>query len=115
VNKTIIGIDPGSGIMALTDEAVKDYGLKDWNGSAVPYVFFGSSRNFSLYLENIQCGVQPVTMIGFTIIGIDPGSGIMALTDEAVKDYGLKDWNVVTASSAQSANRRQPKKEPAQR
>ncbi len=34
-----------------------------------------------------------------TIIGIDPGSGIMALTDEAVKDYGLKDWNVVTASS----------------
>lgn len=29
VNKTIIGIDPGSGIMALTDQAKKDYGLED--------------------------------------------------------------------------------------
>ncbi len=35
-----------------------------------------------------------------TIIGIDPGSGIMALTDQAMKDYDLKDWTLISASSA---------------
>lgn len=35
-----------------------------------------------------------------TIIGIDPGSGIMALTDKAMKDYDLNDWTVISASSA---------------
>ncbi|AEP85216.1 glycine/proline betaine ABC transporter substrate-binding protein OpuAC [Bacillus spizizenii] len=35
-----------------------------------------------------------------TIIGIDPGSGIMALTDKAMKDYDLNDWTLISASSA---------------
>ncbi|MEC1651018.1 glycine betaine ABC transporter substrate-binding protein [Bacillus vallismortis] len=35
-----------------------------------------------------------------TVIGIDPGSGIMALTDNAMKDYDLNDWTLITASSA---------------
>lgn len=39
VNKTIIGIDPGSGIMSLTDKAMKDYILEgftaEWFSAAV--------------------------------------------------------------------------------
>lgn len=35
-----------------------------------------------------------------TIIGIDPGSGIMSLTDKAMKDYDLNDWTLISASSA---------------
>lgn len=35
-----------------------------------------------------------------TIIGIDPGSGIMTLTDKAMKDYDLNDWTLISASSA---------------
>ncbi|MBT2625920.1 glycine/betaine ABC transporter [Bacillus sp. ISL-32] len=35
-----------------------------------------------------------------TVIGIDPGSGIMGLTDQAMKDYDLNDWTLVSASSA---------------
>lgn len=60
----------------------------------------------ALALSLAACGSQTdgqataASQVNKTIIGIDPGSGIMALTDEAVKDYGLKDWNVVTASSA---------------
>lgn len=60
----------------------------------------------ALALSLAACGSQTdgkataADQVNKTIIGIDPGSGIMALTDEAVKDYGLKDWNVVTASSA---------------
>lgn len=52
------------------------------------------------------CGAQSdsnasvAQQVNQTIIGIDPGSGIMALTDEAKKDYGLEDWTVVSASSA---------------
>ncbi|MDG3044651.1 glycine betaine ABC transporter substrate-binding protein [Bacillus sp. B6(2022)] len=52
------------------------------------------------------CGAQSdsnasaAQQVNKTIIGIDPGSGIMALTDQAKKDYGLEDWTVVSASSA---------------
>ncbi|MCS7464770.1 glycine/betaine ABC transporter [Paenibacillus doosanensis] len=34
------------------------------------------------------------------IIGIDPGAGIMKSTDQALKDYDLKDWKLVEGSGA---------------
>ena len=37
---------------------------------------------------------------GYKIIGIEPGAGIMALTNDALKDYGLEDWQLMEGSSA---------------
>ena len=35
-----------------------------------------------------------------SIIGIEPGAGVMAATEKALKDYdNLKDWNLVPSSS----------------
>lgn len=34
------------------------------------------------------------------IIGIDPGAGLMKATEKAMKDYDLKDWELVEGSSA---------------
>lgn len=39
----------------------------------------------------------------YTIIGIEPGAGIMAQTDRAIKDYGLEGWKVKEGSSAAMA------------
>lgn len=36
----------------------------------------------------------------YTIIGIEPGAGIMAQTNRAIKDYGLDGWKVKEGSSA---------------
>jgi len=38
--------------------------------------------------------------VNYQIIGIDPGAGIMKATDEAIKQYDLKDWKLVEGSSA---------------
>ncbi|SPU14660.1 glycine betaine ABC transporter glycine betaine-binding lipoprotein [Bacillus subtilis] len=46
--------------------------------------------------ENASAAEQ----VNKTIIGIDPGSGIMSLTDKAMKDYDLNDWTLISASSA---------------
>lgn len=36
----------------------------------------------------------------YKIIGIEPGAGLMAQTNTAIKDYHLDDWNLVEGSSA---------------
>ena len=36
----------------------------------------------------------------YEIIGIEPGAGIMGLTNNALEDYGLDDWTLVEGSSA---------------
>ncbi|MCY8981799.1 glycine betaine ABC transporter substrate-binding protein, partial [Bacillus halotolerans] len=46
--------------------------------------------------ENASAAEQ----VNKTIIGIDPGSGIMSLTDKALKDYNLNDWTLISSSSA---------------
>lgn len=38
--------------------------------------------------------------VDFKIIGIDPGAGIMKATNQAIEDYGLKDWKLVEGSGA---------------
>src|SRR5690606_29457998 len=40
----------------------------------------------------------------YTIIGIEPGAGIMQATDKALDDYGLRgDWTVLESSSSAMA------------
>lgn len=36
----------------------------------------------------------------YEIIGIEPGAGTMMLANNALKDYGLEDWNLVEGSAA---------------
>ncbi|WP_338471670.1 glycine betaine ABC transporter substrate-binding protein [Niallia sp. XMNu-256] len=36
----------------------------------------------------------------YEIIGIEPGAGIMGLTNDALEDYGLNNWTLVEGSSA---------------
>ncbi|ASS66115.1 MULTISPECIES: glycine betaine ABC transporter substrate-binding protein [unclassified Paenibacillus] len=38
--------------------------------------------------------------VGYKIIGIDPGAGLMAAANRAVEDYGLTDWTLVEGSGA---------------
>ncbi|HEY4553153.1 MAG TPA: glycine betaine ABC transporter substrate-binding protein [Bacillaceae bacterium] len=38
--------------------------------------------------------------LNYKITGIDPGAGIMEATEKAIKEYDLKDWKLVTGSSA---------------
>ncbi|QQZ11271.1 glycine betaine ABC transporter substrate-binding protein [Heyndrickxia vini] len=38
--------------------------------------------------------------VNYKITGIDPGAGIMTATENALKDYKLDDWELVTGSSA---------------
>ncbi len=37
------------------------------------------------------------------IVGIDPGAGVMMLTEKAIKEYGLEDFSLVEGSSATMA------------
>ena len=37
---------------------------------------------------------------GYEIIGIEPGAGLMGLTNNAMEDYGLDQWTLVEGSSA---------------
>lgn len=37
------------------------------------------------------------------IIGIEPGAGLMMKTEEAIKDYDLSEWKLITSSSATMA------------
>lgn len=38
-----------------------------------------------------------------TIVGIEPGAGIMMATEKAITDYGLEGWNLLESSSAAMA------------
>lgn len=38
--------------------------------------------------------------VDYKITGIDPGAGIMQATEQAVEDYGLDDWKLISGSSA---------------
>ncbi|MGE8204684.1 glycine betaine ABC transporter substrate-binding protein [Heyndrickxia sp. NPDC080065] len=38
--------------------------------------------------------------VNYKITGIDPGAGIMTATENAIKDYKLDNWQLVTGSSA---------------
>ncbi|OAH57713.1 glycine/betaine ABC transporter substrate-binding protein [Domibacillus aminovorans] len=40
------------------------------------------------------------TQTDYEIIGIEPGAGLMKLTRDAIKDYGLNDWQLIEGSSA---------------
>ncbi|MCY1442757.1 hypothetical protein D9M71_591380 [compost metagenome] len=51
--------------------------------STSPYTFFGSSRNFSFHLANIQCGIQPVTAMAFFSLSARVSSEIMPLPELA--------------------------------
>jgi ABC-type proline/glycine betaine transport system substrate-binding protein len=42
-------------------------------------------------------------LLDFTIIGIEPGAGIMTATEKVIVEYGLDDWNLLSSSSAAMA------------
>ncbi|MEC1604015.1 glycine betaine ABC transporter substrate-binding protein [Bacillus halotolerans] len=60
VNKTIIGIDPGSGIMSLTDQALKDYNLDDWT------LISSSSAAMTATLKKSYDRKKPIIITGWT-------------------------------------------------
>lgn len=41
--------------------------------------------------------------VDYTIIGIEPGAGLMSATEKAVVEYGLDEWNLLASSSAAMA------------
>lgn len=48
--------------------------------------------------ESVQGAVGQ--QVDYKIIGIDPGAGLMKATEKAMKEYELKDWELVEGSSA---------------
>ncbi|GAK01948.1 glycine betaine ABC transport system, glycine betaine-binding protein OpuAC [Geomicrobium sp. JCM 19037] len=38
--------------------------------------------------------------VNYTIVGIDPGAGVVAAAEQAIEDYDLEGWSVQTSSSA---------------
>ncbi|ASB91165.1 glycine/betaine ABC transporter [Bacillus sonorensis] len=64
--------------------------------STAAALFFSLAACGSKTDENASAGDQ----VNHKIVGIDPGSGIMALTGQAMKDYKLDDWTLISASGA---------------
>ncbi|MDR4998162.1 glycine betaine ABC transporter substrate-binding protein [Brevibacillus sp. FSL K6-0770] len=62
-------------------------GSSEGNGST-------SSNNGSAASNGVSAAVD------HKIIGIDPGAGLMKATEKVLKDYELKDWELVEGSSA---------------
>ncbi|WP_256757063.1 glycine betaine ABC transporter substrate-binding protein [Cohnella sp. WQ 127256] len=48
--------------------------------------------------NNIKGGNVIGDQVGYQIIGIDPGSGLMKAAAKAIEDYGLKDWTLLEGS-----------------
>jgi ABC-type proline/glycine betaine transport system substrate-binding protein len=51
--------------------------------------------------ELVTAGVGAA--VEHTIVGIEPGAGLMMATEEAVEKYGLSDWTLLESSSAAMA------------
>ncbi len=54
--------------------------------------------------DDEKAGTDSTKSVGesldYKITGIDPGAGIMEATEKAIKDYDLKEWDLVSGSSA---------------
>ncbi|MDO7907258.1 glycine betaine ABC transporter substrate-binding protein [Paenibacillus sp. JX-17] len=62
--------------------------------------YFIGSGSTSAGSSNTAGGNAIGEEVGYQIIGIDPGAGIMKSTDKAIQDYGLSDWKLVEGSGA---------------
>src|SRR5690606_31681292 len=60
VNKTIIGIEPGAGIMMATQEAIPAYGLDDWT------LLESSSAAMAAELQTAYKNQKPIIVTGWT-------------------------------------------------
>lgn len=60
VNRQIIGIDPGAGIMKSTTQAIDEYGLKDWK------LVEGSGAAMTAALEKAIKDKKPIIITGWT-------------------------------------------------
>ncbi|TFE27167.1 glycine betaine ABC transporter substrate-binding protein [Cohnella luojiensis] len=60
LNKQIIGIEPGAGIMMATEKAVKEYGLKDYT------LVESSSAAMAQELQKAYGNKQPIVVTGWT-------------------------------------------------
>lgn len=60
VNSEIVGIDPGSGLMKATAQAMKDYGLDDWK------LVEGSGTAMTAALSQAYSKQQPIIVTGWT-------------------------------------------------
>lgn len=60
VNRQIIGIDPGAGIMKSTAKAIDEYGLKDWK------LVEGSGAAMTAALEKAIKDKKPIIITGWT-------------------------------------------------
>lgn len=56
-------------------------------------------------IESIEQLTDPAyaEAVESTIVGIEPGAGIMMATEKAITDYGLEGWNLLESSSAAMA------------
>ncbi|WNQ13046.1 glycine betaine ABC transporter substrate-binding protein [Paenibacillus aurantius] len=60
VNYTIVGIDPGAGLMKATNKAIQDYQLNDWN------LLEGSGTAMTAALDKAYKANQPIIVTGWT-------------------------------------------------
>ncbi|TMV47768.1 glycine/betaine ABC transporter [Paenibacillus mesophilus] len=60
VNRQIIGIDPGAGIMKSTNKAMETYGLKDWK------LVEGSGAAMTAALDKAMKDKKPIIVTGWT-------------------------------------------------
>ena len=60
VDYKIVGIEPGAGIMSVTGEALKEYGLKNWT------IQEGSSAAMVAELEKAYANQEPIILTGWT-------------------------------------------------
>ncbi|RKN85020.1 glycine betaine ABC transporter substrate-binding protein [Paenibacillus ginsengarvi] len=60
VNRQIIGIDPGAGIMKSANKAIADYGLKDWK------LIEGSGAAMTAALDKAIKDKKPIIITGWT-------------------------------------------------
>lgn len=60
VESTIVGIEPGAGIMMATEEAITEYGLDGWN------LLASSSAAMATELQTAYDNEQPIIVTGWT-------------------------------------------------
>ncbi len=51
-------------------------------------------------IEDLKDNTELGESVDWKIIGIDPGAGLMQTTEEAMKEYGLDNWELVQSSEA---------------
>lgn len=60
LNRTIIGIEPGAGVMTTTSKAIEDYGLDGWT------LLESSSAGMAAELEKAYSEQRPIVVTGWT-------------------------------------------------